>query len=93
MSRNLTIRTNFWSKTGKKEQILIPHAIGSVEELLRFIGEDVGFVFLDSGSGKLRPDIEVILNGKEIFFYPDQLQTVLKSGDVLEITLIPLGGG
>lgn len=71
----------------------LPPEVGSVEELLRFIGEEIDFVFLDAESGRLRPSIEVILNGKEIWFYPDRLQSALKDGDVLEITLIPLGGG
>jgi len=41
----------------------------------------------------LRPDIEVILNGKEIWFYPGGLKTRITEGDTVDIALVPLGVG
>jgi hypothetical protein len=73
--------------------MVLPLSVESVNELLCYLGEKIDFVFLDAASGKLRPDIEVIVNGKEIWFYPEGLQKPIRDGDSIEVTLIPLGGG
>jgi hypothetical protein len=73
--------------------MVLPSSVESVNDLLRYLGEKIDFVFLEASSGKLRPDIEVIVNGKEIWFYPEGLQKPIHDGDSIEVTLIPLGGG
>ena len=73
--------------------MVLPSWVQSMNDLLRYLGEKIDFVFLDKATGKLRPDIEVILNGKEIWFYPEGLQTTIHNRDSIEVTLIPLGGG
>ena len=74
-------------------QMVLPPSVGNMEDLLRHIGEKIDFVFLDTQTGKLRPDIEILVNGKEIWFYPEGLKKRISHGDSIEITLIPLGGG
>lgn len=74
-------------------KMILPSSVGTVEDLLRHIGRKIDFVFLDAQTGKLRPDIDILLNGKEIGFYPEGLQRVILDGDSIEITLVPLGGG
>jgi len=73
--------------------MVLASSVQSVSDLLRYLGEKIDFSFLDATSGKLRPDIEVIVNGKEIWFYPEGLQKPIRDGDSIEVTLIPLGGG
>ena len=73
--------------------MVLPSSVRSLEDLLRHLGEAIDFVFLDGATGKLRPDIEVIVNGKEIWFYPEGLKRLIRDGDSIEVTLIPLGGG
>jgi len=73
--------------------MVLASSVQSVNDLLRYLGEKIDFVFLDAATGKLRPDIEVIVNGKEIWFYPEGLQKPIHDGDSIEVTLIPLGGG
>jgi hypothetical protein len=71
----------------------LPLSVKTMDDLLRHIGKMIDFVFLDAQTGKLRPDIEILVNGKEIWFYPDGLKKPIFHGDSIEITLIPLGGG
>ena len=52
--------------------MVLPASVRSVSDLLRHLGEAIDFVFLDAVTGKLRPDIEVIVNGKEIWFYAER---------------------
>ena len=73
--------------------MVLPSSIRTMEDLLHHLGEAIDFVFLDRATGNLRPDIEVILNGKEIGFYPEGFQKCIQDGDSIEVTLIPLGGG
>jgi len=73
--------------------MVLPSSVRNVEDLLRHIGEKINFVFLDAQTGKLRPDIDILVNGKEIGFYPEGLKRVILDGDSIEITLVPLGGG
>jgi 1-acyl-sn-glycerol-3-phosphate acyltransferase len=65
----------------------------TMEDLLRHIGQKIDFLFIDAQTGRLRPDIEIIVNGKEIWFYPEGLRKPVHDKDSIEITLIPLGGG
>jgi hypothetical protein len=74
-------------------ETVLPSAVGNVEDLLHDIGKRIGFGFLDAQTGTLRPDIEILVNGKEIWFYPEGLKKPVLDGDSIEITLIPLGGG
>jgi hypothetical protein len=73
--------------------MVLPPSVRSVGDLLRHLGEAIDFVFLEGDTGKLRPDIEVIVNGKEIGFYPEGFERQIHDGDSIEVTLIPLGGG
>jgi hypothetical protein len=73
--------------------MVLPSSVKNVEDLLRHVGEKIGFLFIDAQTGILRPDIDILVNGKEIWFYPEGLRKPVQDGDSIEITLIPLGGG
>ena len=93
MPITITMKSNLSLQRSKEPEMVLPSSVLSMEDLLRHLGETVDFAFLDRAAGKLRPDIEVIVNGKEIGFYPEGLQKLIHDGDSIEVTLIPLGGG
>jgi len=93
----LTVRihlhTNFSYNSLGEDLFALPSSVNTIADLLRLMGEEIRFAFLDAHTGDLRPDIEVTLNNKDIWFYPKGLQHIFKDDDTLSITLIPLGGG
>ena len=60
---------------------------------LLLLGKEARFDFVDARSGDLEKDLEIQVNGKEVWFYPSGLDRPLEEGDVVEIYLMPLGGG
>ena len=93
MPTTITMKSNLSLERSREPQMVLASSVQSVNDLLRYLGEKIDFVFLDAASGKLRPDIEVIVNGKEIWFYAEGLQKTIHNGDSIEVPLIPLGGG
>ena len=71
----------------------MPVHITTIGDLLLEIGRQIDFVFIDAERTKLRNDIEVVINGKDVLLYPAGLGTTLTDGDSIAITLMPLGGG
>jgi molybdopterin converting factor small subunit len=71
----------------------VPESVKTIGELLRYLGRRIDFVFVDKDGEMLRPDVEILLNGKEILFFPKGLKTKIEEGDSVDITLTPLGGG
>ena len=77
----------------ESDVMTLPENVDTLRDLLRDIGSRIDFDFIDSDSGDLGDDIEMTINGKEIWFYPKGLGTPLEDGDAVEIHLIALGGG
>ena len=75
------------------EMMILPEGVETISHLLRHIGGMIDFSFMDPESGDLEEDFEVIINGKEIWFYPTTLNTPLNEGDLVELYMVPLGGG
>jgi len=78
---------------GLPERMTLPEGIETVAQLLRHVGEEIHFTFMNPDSSDLDQDLVLSLNGKEIWFYPTVLNTPLKEGDLVEIYMLPLGGG
>jgi molybdopterin converting factor small subunit len=91
----ITIRltTNFLRREAGFGDFQVPAGVKTVADLLKHVGKRTDFLFTDVEETRLRPDIEVTLNDKDIAFFPEGLQTSLKEGDGLDIFLTPLGGG
>jgi hypothetical protein len=89
----VTMKTNISLSRVQGPDMSLPTSVKNVEDLLRHLGEKIDFLFIDGQTGKLRPDIDILVNGKEIWFYPEGLGKPVHDGDSIEITLIPLGGG
>ena len=93
MPTTIILKSNISLNRTEGPEIVLPSSVKHMEDLLRHVGEKIAFVFLDAQTGKLRPDIDIIVNGKEIWFYPEGLRKPVLDGDSIEITLMPLGGG
>lgn len=93
MPTTISMKSNVSLSRAHGPKMVLPASVRSMEDLLRHIGEEIGFTFLDAATSKLRPDIEILMNGKEIGFYPEGLNRPIRDRDSIEITLIPLGGG
>jgi hypothetical protein len=89
----VALKTNVSLNRAQGPDLILPSAVKTVEDLLRHIGEQVDFPFIDGRTGKLRPDVDILVNRKEIDFYPQGLKREIHDRDSIEITLIPLGGG
>ena len=87
------LTTNFLGREEGLGDFQMPPFAHTIGALLRHIGQQIDFPLISSDLTNLRPDVEVIINGKEIWFYPTGLDTPLGSDDLVEIYLVPLGGG
>lgn len=73
--------------------LALPEGVETVRDLLGDMGNQIGFNFIDLQTNELEEDLEIIINSKEVWFYPSALDTKLNDGDIVEIYLLPLGGG
>jgi hypothetical protein len=89
----INLKTNFSFRTGESADMELPPSVTRIGDLLGYIGARIDFTLVDAGHETLRPDVEVLINGKDVSFYPDGLQTALKEGDMVDVALMPLGGG
>jgi len=93
MSITIKLTTNFLRREAGFGDYEVPERVKTVADLLAHVGKRTDFLFTDVRGERLRPDIEVTLNHKDIAFYSKGLRTHLKEGDALDISLTPLGGG
>jgi hypothetical protein len=93
MPITLKLTTNFLRREAGFGDYEIPDRVKTVADLLEHVGTLTEFLFTNADGTRLRPDIELTLNGKDIAFFPKGLQTHLKEDDGLDINLTPLGGG
>jgi len=89
----IILKSNLSLNRTEGPEMVLPFSVKNIEHLLRDIEEKIDFVLLDAQTGKLRPDIDILVNGKEIWFYPEGLKKPIFDRDSIEIILIPLGGG
>ena len=88
----IRLKTCFALSGADSETRILPEEVGTVADLLLHIGREADFRFMNP-AGQLEEDLEILVNRKEIWFYPKALNTELQDGDVVEIYLLPLGGG
>jgi molybdopterin converting factor small subunit len=93
MGKRIALQTSFALPGLGSDLMTLPEGVETVGDLLEHMGDQINFTFLDFETGNLEEDLEIILNEKEIWFYPSALNTPLKDGDKVKIYLLPLGGG
>ncbi|HPU28988.1 MAG TPA: hypothetical protein PLM71_01550 [Syntrophorhabdaceae bacterium] len=85
--KRIRIKTNF---VGSDFEIEVPTQYSVRDILYSIMPEFVKDSRIDE---EIREEWEILVNEKDIWFYPDNLETQLKTGDLLEVYLTPLGGG
>jgi hypothetical protein len=93
MAAIIKLQTCFKLPEAGSELTFLPEGVETVRDLLLHMGHQIDFSFIDPVTSSMEEDLEIILNNKEIWFYPTVLDTFLNDGDSLEIYLRPLGGG
>lgn len=93
MSAKIELKTNFEVCGSVSREWDLPSPIATMKDLLRYIGKQLDFDFINPASGNLKEDIEVEKDGKSVRFYPTGLDTPLDNGDTVGVFLMPLGGG
>lgn len=93
MGVSIKLNTNFAFRDTNSEEFSLPKEVKTISDLLRFISQKIGFDLIDPESGELEMDLELTINGKELWFFPTGLDTPLNNGDSVLVSLIPLGGG
>jgi len=87
------LKTNVSFSALESGEVTLPTGMITVGGLLRFLGQQKNFALINPDSGKLATYFEILLNDKDIWFYPTGLDTSLSNGDSIHINLIPIGGG
>ena len=93
MATQIELKTNFSFSGSVSGEVSLPSNIITIGDLLRHIGDEIKFPFINAKNGILKDDIEIVINGNDFWFYPTGLNTPLKNGDSIVVYLIALGGG
>jgi molybdopterin converting factor small subunit len=93
MTKKIQLKTNFSLQSRRSGAFELPPSVSTIAALLRHIGKEAGFVFIDAQGVTLRRDVEVLINGRDVSFLPSGLNTILSDGDSVDIALMTLGGG
>lgn len=93
MPLKIMLKTNVSFSALESGEVTLPPGIITVGGLLRYLGQQKNFALIDPDSRKLATYFEILLNDKDIWFYPTGLDTSLSNGDSIHINLIPIGGG
>ena len=93
MTLKIHLKTTIVIPGLESDPAVLPEEVRTLRDLLVYIGEKLRFDLIDGNTGNLGDDLEIIINGKEIWFYPKGLNTLLEEDDTVEIHMVPLGGG
>ena len=93
MPVTIKLSTNFAFNVQESGDFPLSAEVKTITDLLQLIGKEIEFDLIDPESGELDIDLEITINGKDLWFYPTGLKTPLKQGDSVIVSLIPLGGG
>lgn len=89
----IKLSTNFAFNVKEAGDFSLPSGVRTISDLLRHISKEIDFALIDPDSGELDIDLEITINGKDLWFFPTGLKTPLNHCDSVLISLIPLGGG
>jgi len=89
----ISLRTAVIIPSMERDEVMLQEDVCSVRDLLHFIGSKVNFDIIDPISGDLCDDFEIVINGQEVLFLHNGLDTNLNNGDAVIMNIIGLGGG
>ena len=93
MGIKIRLQTCFALPGSESEIMALPQDVSTLRDLLNYMSGQMEFSFMDGTTGNVEEDLEIKINNKEVWFYPFALDTPLKEDDLVEIYLLPLGGG
>lgn len=93
MSRTITLITSFAFPGKRDELFVLPEGMERIGDLLRYLGRELDYSLLGPKGDDIDDDLEVSINGKGLWAYPESLNTALHHGDRVEIFMLTLGGG
>ena len=89
----ISLITNLSVTSGQDDHFVLPEGVMTVKDLLEFIGEKIEFDLLKTGGNDIDEDVELIVNGRNVFASSERFQKPLGEGDIVEIYMLTLGGG
>lgn len=81
------VKTNFYG------QLELEMEKPTLKEVLNELSKRIKFSFLNSSDGEIHDDFKVYLNGVEHEGLLHEVDTEIKNGDKVEVTLVVLAGG
>jgi len=93
LATRITLRTNFTVPGKENDSLALDSNVDTLSCLLSYLGEKIRFDFIDPHRGELETDLEILVNGKDFRFLPGGIDALIKEGDLVEVYLLPLGGG
>ena len=93
MSVIINLNTNFAFNVQGSGDFPLPPDVKTITDLLQHMSKEIEFDLIDPDTGELDIDLEITINGKDLWFFPTGIKTPLKHGDSVIVSLIPLGGG
>jgi sulfur carrier protein ThiS len=87
----VTVESNLDIWGDQTELELEPHV--TLKQLLENISTKIRFPIIDPGSGQVDSYLQVRVNRQEHFVLPQQLDTPLYDGDVVDIEVTVVAGG
>ena len=60
---------------------------------MKYLGGELEYSLFKPGEDAIDDDLEVTINGKGLWTFPQGLQTPLQTGDTVEVYMLTLGGG
>lgn len=89
---SIIVKSNFDLRLGEEE-----FKVGEItlRDLLKELGSEhhANVSFIDPHNNEVDDSFTVCINGREYRYLPKRLETKLKHGDEVRITVLPLGGG
>jgi hypothetical protein len=89
----ISLITSFSFPSKKDALFVLPVGMETVEDLLRYLSGELNFSLFGPKGDDIDDDLEVSINGKALWAYPQKLGTPLQEGDIVKIYMLTLGGG
>ena len=91
--KKIRIRTNFLTQGERADVLNLHSGEETLMHCLTQVEESEGVQIIDRTLMEIYPDIEITLNDIDFYFLKEKLNTNLKDGDVLCISMVTMGGG
>lgn len=72
---------------------MLPEGMETVGDLLHYLSRELDFSLFGPKGDDIDDDLEVSINSRALWAYPEGLGTSLQEGDMVKIYMLTLGGG